>query len=203
MPRENPTIGKNSPVIVRAFHNALEESMSAVDDMKTRQAQHGKRWLINGRQTVTPTQTALYIYIENPTTDKPLNVEGLDLYTDQAVTIDLYDEPTLDEATFSAEEFKNVRSSVRKDPPYNFYKGTENNVTISDKGRSFISTFAKPSRKKSIGASHGAPGYIIDPESSALIEIALDSNNDTTISANLYCHEEVSVPDLTQLDGTN
>jgi hypothetical protein len=137
-----------------------------------------------------------------------LGVPGMGLnvpeqYVDQSVTIDIYDEPDVDETTFNQDEFKNTRSSVQKDPPYNLYRGVETDVTINDTGRVFIETLASPGSKKDVGVVHDAPGYIIDPGSSAMLKIGLDSNNDTTIAVNSYCHEEVSGPDLTQLDGTN
>jgi len=203
MARKDPTLNRNSPIITRAFWNALQQAATPTDDVAARQGQYGKRWLINGRQLVTTTESALYLYIENPTDDRQLNVEGVDLYVDQSVTIDLYDEPTLDETTFNADEFKNTRSSVTKDPPWNLYRGVETDVTISDEGRKFVGTFADPGSKKDIGADHRAPGYIIDSNSSALIKIGIDSTNDTNIALNSYCHEEVRGPNLTDLEGTN
>lgn len=203
MARNNPTIGKNSPIVVRANHDALEQAVVPASNPAVRQSLYGKRWLINGRQTVTTAESALYIYIENPTNDRYLHIEGIDLHTDQSLLIDLHDEPTLDETTFNSVEFKNTRSSVKKNPPWNLYRGVESAVTVSDTGRTFIESAADPGSKKDIGTDFHGPGYIVDPNSSTLISLTLDSQNDTTISFNSYCHEGVTAPDLTDLDGTN
>lgn len=203
MPRLSPTQGKNSPVLLRALWNALQQAVGVTTSPQERQGHFGKRWMVNDNRTVTSTESSLYIYIENPETDRSLDIEGATLYTNQQVTLHIYDEPTLDETTFNSGEFRNTRSSVQKNPPWNVYKGTDNNVTISDKGRLFVSDSMDAGVKKNAGSHFDAPGYIIDPGSSTLIEISIDTNSDTDVSASFYVHEQVFGPDLTDLDGTN
>lgn len=203
MTRNSPTKGRNSPITIRAVWNALQQAVGVTTSPQERQGHFGKRWMVSDNRTVTSTQSSLYIYIENPDSDRALDVEGATLYTNRQVTVSIYDEPTLDETTFTAGEFRNTRSSVTKNPPWNLYKETGNNVTISDKGRLFMSDLMDAGVTQNAGAHFDAPGYIIDPESSALIEISLDTNNDTDISASFYTHEQVFGPDLTDLDGTN
>lgn len=203
MSRKSPTTGRNSPILVRALWNALQQAVGVSTSPQERQGHFGKRWMISDSRTVTSTQSSLYLYIENPESDRTLDVEGATLYTNRQVTVTIYDEPSLDETTFNAGEFRNTRSSVTKDPPWNLYKGTENNVTISNKGREFMQDRMDSGVTQNAGTHFNAPGYIIDPESSALVEISLDTNNDTDVSLSVYTHEQVFAPDLTDLSGTN
>lgn len=203
MVRKSPTTGRNSPVLVRALWNALQQAVGVSTSPQERQGHFGKRWLVNDNRTVTSTESSLYIYMENPDPDLMLDIEGATLYTNRQVTVTIYDEPSLDETTFNAGEFRNTRSSVTKNPPWNVYKGTDNNVTISDKGRVFTQDSMDAGVTENAGTHFDAPGYIIDPESSVLIEISLDTNNDTQLSVSFYTHEQVFAPNLTELAGTN
>lgn len=203
MPREDPTTGRNSPILVRAFWNALQQAVGVQTSPQERQGHFGKRWLVHDNRTIANADSPLYIYIDNPTSDKPLDIEGATIYTNRQITLSIYDEPSLDETTFDAGEFRNTRSSVTKDPPWNLYKGLDGNVTISDTGRLFMSDSLDAGNTDNVGSQFDAPGYTIDPGSSALIVISLDKANDTSVSFSAYSHEQVSAPDLTQLDGTN
>lgn len=203
MSRKTPTRERSSPVLIRALFNAIQQAVGIDVTPDERQGQFGKRWLINDHRTLTTTESSLYIYVENPTTDMTIDVEGSTFYTNQQITVTVYDEPTLDETTFNSGDFRNTRSSVTKNPPWNLYKGTDNNVTISDKGRLFVEDAIDTGNQSNLGGHFNAPGYMIDPESSALIEISLDTNTDTTISFTTYIHEQVPAPDVTDLQGTN
>lgn len=203
MPRNDPEVGNENPALIRAFYNALQEGVMPHTPAEERQGQHGKRWVLSYRRTLTATQSVFYIYVDNPSTDSGLDVEGAEVYTNGEVHISTYDEPTLDETTFTADEFKNVRSSVTKDPVWNGYSGTDNNVTISDMGRLFAVDQIQSGPQSSLGQPSSAPGYVVDPESSAIFEFDNVSGNDIEIAITIYFHEQVPAPDLTQLEGSN
>lgn len=199
--RTNPTRESTSPVLLRAYHTALEEAVIPTSSVAARQGQFGKRWVQSFRQTLTTDQNAIYLYVTN-TSESQLNAEFLDLYTNGDVLIDIYDEPDLDSSTFTKRDFRNVRSDVTKDPPWDAYIGTENNVTVNDEGRPFTHTFVQ-SGQTTVGQSLDKPGYIIDDDSSALLKITNNNGNDILVAATIYFHEEVYSRDLTKLDGTN
>lgn len=202
MARENPSDGHSNPSQIRSLHEAIEQSVATISTIKERQAQHGKRWVLSYRRTITPTQNAFYIYIDNPSSYL-LDIDGVNIYTNGSLLVDLYDEPTVDTSTFTSNEFRNTRSSVRKDPPWNAYSGTENNVTISDSGREFSVDFFEAGRGNSIGEGGSAPGYIVDPSSSALIKFTNDTSGDIQVAFTVHFNEQITAPDLTTLEGMN
>lgn len=196
----DPTQGKVNPSDIQSFVTALEHSLTASHSPATRAALNGNEYVVSDTVTITPTQSARYIYLENPTSQPFVMFSDHIKARGGDCEVRIFDESDIDASTFSAGEYHNVRSDVTQDPPQNLRLGYRSDVTINDFGRLYDQGFINTSShgRFTIGTdTFHSVSYIIGSNSSALVEIDNVSSNDVDVTTTLELHENRDVPRVT------
>lgn len=194
MVRNKPQESGSRPQMQEAMWRALEHAVIANETLEHRSSVNGHTYRISKIFSITDTQNKAFLYVSNPVAELLAQTALSVKVYDGDCEYRIYDEPTVDETSFSQESFSNLRSDVTADPDQNIYFGYDTDVTVSDTGRLFDEEFIRAGNKEE--KSNGDVEYIIGSDSSALLEVTNTSNNtiEVSLSANFY-----KIPDVIDL----
>jgi len=205
--RKQPDVGQENPHLIRSLYRAMEHAVIPSETVFDRMASLGNAYHVGSRFTITQTQGSAYFYIDNSSVSDPflLQTDVIKVSGGDALTY-VWDEPDVDETTFTSIEYKNLRSDVTSGPESDAYFGYDNNVTINDTGLLYEEDFIKASSGSpgttSTGAgSNGEAKYIIGDGSTAMLQIENDSQNDIEVSVSSFFYYVPDVPVI--IDGNN
>jgi hypothetical protein len=187
-----PEDGKENPALIRAMHEALAQTVVPTGGMKGRQTIQGNRYSVTQNTTVTTTQPAIYLYVENLTNDdRGYHVEPFEIYTGGEFDIYTYKNPTVDTGTFTSESFANTTTGSTSSPDANAFVGYDNNATISDKG-TVVLVQTIGSGKKVVGRTSGHATIVVESGDSILVEFNNQSGQDQKIAGTIFMHRGAS-----------